>query len=323
MATNDDLAVECEELGRVYRSGSMLGRGRQVEALVGLSIQVPQGGVFGLLGPNGAGKTTTVRILSTLLTPTQGSARVLGFDVVRQAKQVRQRIGFILGGDRGLFGRLTGRQNIRYFGALNHLDPKIADRRANELLERVGLKEAGDTAVEQYSRGMKQRLHIARGLLTDPEIIFMDEPTIGLDPIGAQEFRQYIPELVSQGKTVFLTTHYMLEADLLCDTIAMINRGRLAALGTPNEIKRNFSGVSIIEVVVNQTRERLEEELSAIEGVLRVETSAEGIFQKMTVFVEAGSDVGQTIEEVIGADRTENLIVRDPTLEEAYVSILQ
>ena len=179
--------------------------------------------------------------MSTLLTPTDGSARVLGYDVVRQAKQVREHIGFILGGDRGLYGRLTGKQNIRYFGALNRLDPKTASRRADELLERVGLQDSGDVLVEQYSRGMKQRLHIARGLLTDPEVIFMDEPTIGLDPIGAQELRQYIPELVDQGKTIFLTTHYMLEADMLCDTIALIDKGRLVALGTPNEIKRNFS----------------------------------------------------------------------------------
>ena len=127
MATNGDTAVQCEDLSRVYRSGSMLGRGREVEALVDLSVQVPKGAVFGLLGPNGAGKTTTVRILSTLLTPTHGTASVLGYDVVRQARQVRERIGFILGGDRGFYGRLTGKQNIRYFGALNHLHPKTAE----------------------------------------------------------------------------------------------------------------------------------------------------------------------------------------------------
>ena len=180
---------------------------------------------------------------------------------------MRERIGFILGGDRVLHGRLTGKQNIRDFGALNHLHPKTAEGRANELRERVGLKGDGDTRVEQYSRGMKQTLHIARGLLTDPEVIFMDEPTIGLDPMGSQEVHQYIPELVSQGKTIFLTTHYMLETDMLCNTIALINKGRLVALGTPNEIKRNFSRVAIIEVVVNQTREGLEGELSSISGV--------------------------------------------------------
>ncbi len=323
MAAKSDNAVECENLSRVYRSGSIIGRGREVEALVDLSIQVARTSVFGLLGPNGAGKTTTVRILSTLLTPTHGRASVLGYDVVKQAKQVRERIGFILGGDRGLYGRLTGKQNIRYFGALNHLHPKTAGRRADELLERVGLKENGDTPVEQYSRGMKQRLHIARGLLTDPEVIFMDEPTIGLDPIGAQELRQYIPELVNQGKTIFLTTHYMLEADMLCDTIALIDKGRLVALGTPSEIKRNFSRVEIVEMVVNRTRESLTEEISDIDGVRRVELSTEGVLQKVAVFVEAGADVRPRIEETVGVEAIENLVVREPTLEEAYVSILK
>ena len=323
MAAMRNYAVECENLSRVYRSGSIIGRGRETEALVDLSIQVARTSVFGLLGPNGAGKTTTVRILSTLLTPTHGSARVLGYDVVKQAKQVRERIGFILGGDRGLYGRLTGKQNIRYFGALNHLNPKTAEARANELLERVGLKGDGDTPVEQYSRGMKQRLHIARGLLTDPEVIFMDEPTIGLDPIGAQELRQYIPELVSQGKTIFLTTHYMLEADMLCDTIGLIDKGRLVALGTPGEIKRNFSRVAIIEIVVNRTRASLAEELSGVDSVRRVETSIEGVLQKFAIFVEAGADVRQRIEEIVGSDAIESQVLREPTLEEAYVSILQ
>ena len=271
MALNEDYAIECESLCRIYRSGSIPGRSRETAALTDLTMRAPKGGVFGLLGPNGAGKTTTIRILSTLLTPTSGSARVLGYEVVKQAKQVRERIGFILGGDRGLYGRLTGKQNVRYFGALNRLNPRTAKRRADELLDRVGLSGAADTLVEEYSRGMKQRLHIARGLLTDPEVIFMDEPTIGLDPMGAQELRQYIPQLVDQGKTILLTTHYMLEADMLCDRIALIDHGRLVALGTPDEIKRNFSRVMVIEIVVNQTRETLAEELSNIGGVQQVE----------------------------------------------------
>ena len=323
MTLDRDHAIECESLGRIYRSGSIPGRGRETAALTDLTMRVPKGGVFGLLGPNGAGKTTTIRILSTLLTPTSGSASVLGHDVVKQAKQVRERIGFILGGDRGLYGRLTGKQNVRYFGALNRLNPRTAQRRADELLERVGLSGAAETLVEEYSRGMKQRLHIARGLLTDPEVIFMDEPTIGLDPMGAQELRQYIPELVGQGKTILLTTHYMLEADMLCDNIALIDHGRLVALGTPDEIKRNFSRVTVIEIVVNQTRETLAEELSNIGGVRQVETSTEGIFQKITITVQAGVDAREQIENTVGSEKIESLVVRDPTLEQAYVSILR
>ena len=202
MSSSNEFAIECANLGRVYTSRSLFGPKREVVALSEVSIQIPAGLVFGLLGPNGAGKTTTVRILATLLTPTTGTARVLGYDVVRQAGQVRRHIGFILGGDRGLYGRLTGKQNLRYFGALNHMNPREANCRSEDLLARVGLTEAGNTLVEGYSRGMRQRLHIARGLLTDPSVLFMDEPTIGLDPMAAQELRQYIPELTSQGKTI-------------------------------------------------------------------------------------------------------------------------
>ncbi len=322
MASTEEYAIECEDMGRIYRSRSLMGGVRETVALAEVNLQIPRGIVFGLLGPNGAGKTTAVRILSTLLTPTSGSARVLGSDVVREAGQVRKNIGFIFGGDRGLYGRLTGKENLRYFGALNHLNPRESERRAIDLLALMGITDAADTPVERYSRGMKQRLHIARGLMTDPSVLFMDEPTIGLDPIGAQEVRQHIPKLIGQGKTILLTTHYMFEADLLCDTIAMINKGRLVALGTSTEIKRRFSNISMIEVTVKQTRESLLQEVSAIAGVERAEGSVDGLFQKVTVQVKAGADLKDRVVEVIGLENVENSVVRDPTLEEAYLSIL-
>ena len=186
MNAQPQYAVECEALGRVYRFSRGLGRGgtQETVALDDLNLTIAPGSVFGLLGPNGAGKTTTVRILATLLTPTSGTARVLGHDVVEAPKRVRERVGLILGGDRGLYTRLSGRQNLSYHAALNHMDRKRARARREELLGLVGLSDAADTAVERYSRGMKQRLHIARGLLTEPDVVFMDEPTIGLDPVG-------------------------------------------------------------------------------------------------------------------------------------------
>ncbi len=322
MNAESQWAVECENLGRVYSSRSILGGKRETVALDDLSLQIPQGVVFGLLGPNGAGKTTTVRILSTLLTPTTGSARVLGDDVEHQARQVRRNIGFILGGDRGLYGRLTGKENLRYFGALNHLNPKESDRRARELLEQVGLGDRGDTLAEQYSRGMKQRLHIARGLLTDPKVLFMDEPTMGLDPIGAQEVRQMIPRLVAMGKTILLTTHYMFEADELCNTIAMINKGKLVALGTPTEIKQKFSEITVIDVTLKETRPGLLDEVSGIDGVEKVESGADGLFQKLSLHTRAGSDLRQQVTQMVGEANVETMIMRDPTLEEAYLNIL-
>ena len=241
MIHDQDLAIACDQLGRTYTQRSLLGGKQETVALRDLSLSVPKGVVFGLLGPNGAGKTTTVEILSTLLTPTSGSAHVLGYDVERDANQVRRRIGLVLGGDRGLYGRLTAYENLRYFGALNYMDTKEAKLRSLEMLKLVGLEERGGQLVEQYSRGMRQRLHLARGLLTNPDVIFMDEPTIGIDPVGAQELRDLVPQLVATGVTVLLTTHYMFEADQLCDTIAIINNGSLVALGTPREIKQGFS----------------------------------------------------------------------------------
>ena len=323
MTENNEYAVECEGLGRVYRSRSLLGQSRETVALEDLTLQIPKGTVFGLLGPNGAGKTTTVRILSTLLSPTTGTARILGYDVVKEGRDVRKNIGIILGGDRGFYGRLTGKENLRYFAALNHIKPRDTNRIIDDALIQAGLADQQKTLVEQYSRGMRQRLHVARGLLTDPGVIFMDEPTLGLDPLGAQELRQRIPGLVSQGKTVLLTTHYMFEADSLCSSIAIINKGKLVALGTPTEIKQDFSSISVIELTLNETRASLQEELSRIEGVKRTTVSVDGVFQKVTLHVDSGSDLRDQVTEVVGTSRVESMVFRDPTLEEAYLEIIE
>jgi ABC-2 type transport system ATP-binding protein len=164
-------------------------------------------------------------MLTTLLIPTAGTASVMGHDVVKDAKAVQKRIGFIFGGERGLYWRLSGIDNLRYFGSLYHVDPEVAKTRIPELLELVGLRDRGNERVEGYSRGMKQRLHVARTLLHDPEVLFLDEPTIGLDPVGARDFRQVIRNLQTQNKTILLTTHYMFEADALAQRVAVINHG--------------------------------------------------------------------------------------------------
>ncbi len=320
-----DAIIECQDVVRVFISRALAGAGkkREVVALDGLSFTVPRGIIFGLLGPNGAGKTTTIRILTTLLTPTSGQARVKGFDVVREASKVRQQFGLILGGERGLYGRLTGAENLRYFAAVNHMSRELAKERVKELLQMVGLDTASDRPVEQYSRGMRQRLHVARGLLTDPEILFMDEPTIGLDPAGAQELRQLIPEFAHQGKTILLTTHYMLEADELCNQVAIINKGQIVASGTPSEIKRRFSKVSVIEVIMRQSQPGATENLKPVQGIERVISSSDGPLQKLTIHVLPGIEVKDEITQVLGQSNIESLVMRDPTLEEAYLSILK
>src|SRR5512146_3046546 len=228
-------AFDVSQLRRLFKSsfGVIKRTSKQVIAVDDVSFDIQEGELFGLLGPNGAGKTTTVKMLTTLLIPTSGSASVKGFDVVAQAQEVRKRIGFIFGGERGLYWRLSGADNLRYFASLYSLDPDVAKKRIPFLLDMVGLSGRRDEKVEGYSRGMKQRLHVARTLLHNPDILFLDEPTLGLDPVGAREFRQVILNLQSEKKTILLTTHYMFEADALCDRIGVINRGCIIALDTP------------------------------------------------------------------------------------------
>ncbi len=310
-------AIYCRDLRRVFKSGS-----RETVALAGIDLEVPPGAVFGLLGPNGAGKTTLVRVLSTLLTPTSGEARVVGLDVARQARQVRGHIGFVLGGDRGLYGRLTARENLLYFAALNQIDPKVGSRRADELLEAVGLVPQRDVPAEQFSRGMRQRLHIARGLIADPEVVFMDEPTIGLDPLVAQDIRQLVPRLSAAGKTVLLTTHYMIEADLLCNTIALINHGRIVATGSPAEVKRQVSGLTVLELSLRDAGAALIAALEGIGGVTGVSASPEGLLQRVIVQAKVGTDLRGAALALIDPEQVESIVEREPTLEEAYVSIL-
>ena len=194
--------VEAIDLHRTYRTttGTFRRRSLEVEAVRGVSFAIEEGELFGLLGPNGAGKTTTIKMLITLLIPTSGQARVLGHDVVEDARWVRKRIGYVFGGDRGLYERLSALDNLRYFAELYGVAPKRQRARIGELLELVGLEGREKERVEGYSRGMRQRLHIARGLLHDPPVIFLDEPTIGVDPVGARELRRTIAGLREAGQ---------------------------------------------------------------------------------------------------------------------------
>src|SRR5213595_2915141 len=256
-------ANEAADLRPTYKThtGTFRRRAKEIEAVRGISFAVEPGELFGLLGPNGAGKTTTIKMLITLLIPTGGSARVLGLDVVHQAREVRKRIGYVFGGERGVYERLSGYDNLRYFAELYGVPAREQKRRIEELLELVGLKGREQERAEGYSRGMKQRLHVARGLLHDPEVLFLDEPTIGLDPVGAREIRATIASLTDAGKTILLTTHYMFEADALCDRIAVISKGEIVAEGTPGQLKSRVESGNVTEVEVygipDETVERL------------------------------------------------------------------
>jgi ABC-2 type transport system ATP-binding protein len=317
-------AIEIKNLQRIFKThtGVIKRTAREVRAVEDVSLEIQSGELFGLLGPNGAGKTTTVKMLTTLLIPTAGAATVLGFDVVKQADQVRRRIGFIFGGERGLYWRLSGIDNLRYFASLYSIDPDISKKRIPFLLEMVGLKGRGEEFVSGYSRGMKQRLHVARTLLHDPEVLFLDEPTLGLDPVGARDFRQVILNLQSEKKTILLTTHYMYEADALCDRIAVINHGRIIALDTPGGLKQHVSDLSVVEVETFGAPDATIEKVRALTFVdsLAVEETEKN--QMLLVQTKRGAEAVPDILAALGGQRLGRVIVREPTLEDAYVRLV-
>jgi ABC-2 type transport system ATP-binding protein len=316
--------VEALDLYRTYRTstGTLRRKWKDVEAVRGVSFEIAEGELFGLLGPNGAGKTTTIKMLITLLIPTKGTAKVLGHDVVKDAREVRRRIGYVFGGERGVYERLSGYDNLRYFAELYGVPPKEIRPRIEYLLELVGLKGREQERAEGYSRGMKQRLHIARGLLHDPPVVFLDEPTIGLDPVGARELRATIGSLAESGKTILLTTHYMFEADALCDRIAVINHGQIVAHGTPADLKRGVAQGTIVEVEVFGIPDGTTDRVKTLNGVLGV--SIEEREQAQVLIVQSRADVELT-SAIIGTLDGANvgrISTREPTLEDAYVALV-
>ena len=318
-------AIEVNELHRTYRSSKGLVRRRrtEVQALGGISFEVEQGELFGLLGPNGAGKTTTIKILTTLLLPSSGTARVLGFDPAREPGEIRRRIGHVFGGDRGLYDRLSALDNLKYFADLYRVPVRDKRRRIAELLELVGLTGRERERVETYSRGMRQRLHIARGLLHDPEILFLDEPTIGLDPVGAREVRETIAGLRDQGKTILLTTHYMYEADELCERIAVIAGGVFVASGTPAELKARVVDRTVIEIETFGLAGSVVDRLRALAGVASVSTETRDQSEMLLVQSRVGAGLVQALLRELDGINVGKVIAREPTLEDAYVELVQ
>src|SRR6266487_267040 len=317
-------AIEVSHLRRTFIStiGIIKRTTREIVAVDDVSFDIQEGELFGLLGPNGAGKTTTTKMLTTLLIPTTGSASVKGFDVVTHADEVRRRIGFIFGGERGLYWRLSGVDNLRYFASLYNLDPDFTKKRIAYLLDMVGLTGRGDEKVQGYSRGMKQRLHVARTLLHNPAVLFLDEPTLGLDPVGAREFRQVILDLQSEKKTILLTTHYMFEADALCDRIAVINHGRIIAFDTPSGLKSHVSDLNVVEVETFGIPDAVLENLRTLPFVDSLAVEDHDQRRMLLVQTTRGADAVPDIMAAIDGQRVGRVVVREPTLEDAYVRLV-
>jgi ABC-2 type transport system ATP-binding protein len=318
------LAIEARGLRRTYRTrtGWFNPRRVEIDAVRSVDLDVRRGELFGLLGPNGAGKTTTIKMLNTLLIPTSGTAKVCGYDVVSQTREVRRRIGYVFGGDRGLYDRLSALDNLRYFAELYAVPAARQKQRIGELLELVGLTGRERERVEGYSRGMRQRLHIARGLLHEPEVLFLDEPSIGVDPVAARELRNTVAGLAATGTTVLLTTHYMAEAEELCDRIAVIAGGEIQALGTADELKHHAEGRRVLEVQAFGVSDEQLAGIDVLPGVREASVEVVGTAQVLTIQSDATVDVQADVLRALDGVRLGRVTARQPTLEDAYIAIV-
>ena len=308
-------AIEAEGLVKIYRS-----RKSEVRALDGLDLAVDEGTVLGLLGPNGAGKTTAVRVLATLLRPDAGRATVAGLDVVRQAEQIRHRIG-LSGQYAAIDENLTGRENLYLFGRLYQLSAAEAHKRADELLEQFDLTDAADRTAKTYSGGMRRRLDLGSALIGRPHLLFLDEPTTGLDPRSRLGMWDVIRGLVREGTTLLLTTQYLEEADELADTIAVVDHGRIIARGTADELKSQVGGERI-EVVVHD-RGEIERAQSLLARWCGGDTTLDQHTRKLTVPALGGA---QTLVNVVrdldeAGIAIDDIGLRRPTLDDVFMSL--
>ena len=314
-------SVETRDLARTFK-----GQDKPVKALDNVSISIEEGEIFGLLGPNGAGKTTLIKILATLLLPTTGEAFVGGFDVAREPQKVRKIIALVSGGETPGYGILSVRENLWFFSQLCGLSSSAAKAKIGKLVTDLGLEEYANTRMAKLSTGYKQRLNFARGLLSDPKILFLDEPTLGLDVLTAKKLRSYIAEWAKRGLkgTILLTTHYMAEADEMCDRVAIIDRGRILACDRPYVLKEKLKENKIMRLEVSSMQADLGflEKAAGVVGfsqtrniqtdttTLRIMVRDEVVLSSVTKRLE-----GQKLR-VLAANEVE------PTLEDVYICLV-
>jgi ABC-2 type transport system ATP-binding protein len=307
-----DNGYEIEVQGLTKKFGDL-------EAVKQISFNVKKGEIFGFLGPNGAGKSTTIKMLCTLLRPTAGSATVAGYDIITQPNEVRQSAGLVAE-KLILYDRLTAQENLYFFGNINHLPKKVIRQRSEEWLKRLGMYEWKDKLAGTFSTGMKQRVNIARALLTQPSIMFLDEPTLGLDPQTTRAIRQFIAELADANITVILTTHIMAEAEALCDRISIIDHGTIVALDTATNLKKMLADEG---VVLDLQADGLEDRaVNALKGLELVKAVAETEAGKLRITATGAGAVRRiidTVEENGGTVKGANTL--EPNLEDVFLHL--
>lgn len=315
---NRGISVETIDLSRVFNS-----KQSKVIALDNVSLSVREGEIFGLLGPNGAGKTTLIRILSTLLLPTSGTARIMGYDVSTQPDKVRKVINLASGAERPGYDFITARANLWFFSQLYGIASNEANRRIDELSDMLELKPYIDSKFYTLSTGYKQRVTIAKAFINDPRVVLLDEPTIGLDVMTAIKIRDFLKRQARDGRTIILATHNMLEADEICDRVAIIDRGRILALDNPSSLKKRY-GLPSIVIDLSPPIVRTESIL-AIEGVkgCTSSTDSDNAISRLKLVIEDESDIEKIIERIAKLGyRVLSFWRKESTLEEVFLALV-
>ena len=317
--------VHTKNLSKTYitkqRKGLFKSEKGEVEALKDINLEVEQGEIFGLLGPNGAGKTTLIKILTTLLLPTSGDAIINGFRIQEQPNQVRATVGCMLMGERGLYWKLTGRENLEYFAALYHIPANLRKKRAIEIIDLLEMEELADRTVETYSSGQKMKLAFGKALINDAPLLILDEPTNTLDVPSASELRAIVRKLNDQGKTIIYTTHIMSEAETLCNRVAIIDYGELLAVGTVGELKSSLDRAQVIRVdgIISQQAVDTIQTLPGVQHAAR--TMMDGIAQVMITTRDSGNHLPSIIKTLNDANATiQRLSPEEITLEDVFIA---
>ncbi len=315
-------AVETRALKRVFKARG----GKEVVALDGVDLTIARGEVFGLLGPNGAGKTTCIKILNTLLFPSSGEARIAGLDVVRDAQEIRHRIGLVSGGENSGYGILSVRECLWMFSQFYGVPNSVARERIDRLLIAVDMVELADARINRLSTGQRQRMNFARGFVSDPEILFLDEPTLGMDVNAARRLRDWVLVWVRERpeRTVLLTTHYMAEADQMCDRVAIIDRGAVLACDRPAELRRRVEGGQHVELEV-RVREEASLQLAELAGIVLVwgAPHPEHGTHTLKFRLPDGSRLGEVLRALEERGLSvQGLSTRETSLEDAFIAIV-